>query len=317
MIEVKGLTKFFVNTVAVDNISFQVRQGEIVGFLGPNGAGKTTTMRMLTCFMPATSGTADVDGFDILTQSLEVRKRVGYMPENVPLYPEMRVEEYLHFRAKLKGVQRKKRKSRVDEVVERCWLRDVRRKINGHLSKGYRQRVGLAECLVHNPKILILDEPTLGLDPTQIRATRKLIKDLAEEHTVLLSTHILPEVEMTCERVIIINEGHIALEDSIANLIGDERDAALVQLEVKGPQERIKAVLETIPGVRRVIQEQSVVNPCFIIESRSGTDIREEISNRMARNGWPIIELSRKSKTLEEIFVDIISRDALQKGAGE
>jgi len=317
MIEVRGLTKRFVNTVAVNNISFEVREGEIVGFLGPNGAGKTTTMRMLTCFMPATSGQAYVDGLDIFTQSLEVRKRVGYMPENVPLYPEMRVEEYLNFRAKLKGVERKKRKSRVEEVIERCWLKDVRRKINGHLSKGYRQRVGLAECLVHNPKILILDEPTIGLDPAQIRATRKLIRELAHDHTVLLSTHILPEVEMTCERVIIINEGHIALQDSLENLIGGAKAAVPVRLEVKGPPERIKAVLETIPGVTRVQEEQARANTRFLIESSSGTDVREEISNRMARNGWPIIELTSKAKTLEEIFVDIVSRDSLQKGAAE
>jgi len=317
MIEVRGLTKRFVNTVAVNNISFEVREGEIVGFLGPNGAGKTTTMRMLTCFMPATSGQAYVDGLDIFTQSLEVRKRVGYMPENVPLYPEMRVEEYLNFRAKLKGVERKKRKSRVEEVIERCWLKDVRRKINGHLSKGYRQRVGLAECLVHNPKILILDEPTIGLDPAQIRATRKLIRELAHDHTVLLSTHILPEVEMTCERVIIINEGHIALQDSLENLIGGAKATVPVRLEVKGPPERIKAVLETIPGVTRVQEEQARANTRFLIESSSGTDVREEISNRMARNGWPIIELTSKAKTLEEIFVDIVSRDSLQKGAAE
>ena len=317
MIEVKNLTKKFVSTLAVDNISFNVSDGEILGFLGPNGAGKTTTMRILTCFMPATSGTALVDGFDVFTQSVKVRKRIGYMPENVPLYPEMRVSEYLHFRAKLKGVPGRNRKIRVDEVIRRCRLEEVKDKIIAHLSKGYRQRTGLAECLVHDPKILILDEPTIGLDPTQIRETRRLIKDLGKTHTLLLSTHILPEVEMVCDRVVIINEGRIALEDTVANLIGDSKQDAPLGLEVKGPPREIKAVLESIPGVMRVRYEEAQGAGRFLVEGESKMDLRAEVFNRMAKNGWPILEMVRKSRTLEEIFVEIVSTEAHERGPGQ
>jgi ABC-2 type transport system ATP-binding protein len=309
MIELEKLTKRFVNTVAVDNISFTVEDNEILGLLGPNGAGKTTTMRILACFMPATSGTARVEGFDVFTQSLEVRKRIGYMPESVPLYPELRVEEYLHFRAKLKGLDRSERKKRVAEVIDDCWLTGVRRKLAGHLSKGYRQRVGLAETLINNPKVLILDEPTIGLDPSQIRQTRKLIKRLGEEHTVLLSTHILPEVEMTCDRVIIINEGRIAAMDTLDGLVADARKNVQIRLVVKGPAGQIKAALESIGGVRKVTCQEGTDSHTFRVQAPADESVREAMFRAVTDNGWTLLELTPRAETLEDRFVEIIMRE--------
>ena len=218
MIKVDHLAKRYADVYAVNDISFEVHQGEILGLLGPNGAGKTTTMRILTCYMPATSGTATVAGYDVFRESINVRKQIGYLPENVPLYPEMRVREYLSFRAKLKRVPARERKTKIDECIEKCRIKEVQNQIVGTLSKGYRQRVGLADTLVNDPKILILDEPTIGLDPNQIRQVRQLIKELGEKHTILLSTHILPEVEMLCGRVIIVNKGKIVAMDTPSNL---------------------------------------------------------------------------------------------------
>ncbi|HMC64948.1 MAG TPA: ATP-binding cassette domain-containing protein, partial [Gemmataceae bacterium] len=232
MIQVDNLSKFFGPIQAVDSISFRVAQGEIVGFLGPNGAGKTTTMRILTTYLPATSGIARVAGHDVMTESMDVRRNIGYLPESVPLYQEMRVEEYLHYRAKLKGVERKARQKRIDYCLDRCRIREVRRRLNGSLSKGYRQRVGLADAMIHDPAILILDEPTAGLDPLQIKDTLALIRELGERHTILLSTHILSEVEEVCRRVIIINAGRIGLDKNLAEL---STEAAVILLEVRGP----------------------------------------------------------------------------------
>ena len=234
MINVNGLTKKYAHNTAVDQISFQVQKGQIVGFLGPNGAGKTTTMRMLTCFLTPTRGTATVAGFDILEQPMEVKKRIGYLPETPPVYPEMRIAEYLTFVGRLKGLAGNELKSRVDYVCERCAVADVRDKIIGKLSKGYRQRVGLAQAIVHNPDVLILDEPTAGLDPKQINETRDLIKSLAGDHTIILSTHILPEVSQTCEQVIIISKGKVVATDSVSNLQGRARSGESVLLEVGG-----------------------------------------------------------------------------------
>src|SRR5438309_4666151 len=234
MISVDKLTKYFGPVLAVDRISFQVDKGEIVGFLGPNGAGKTTTMRILTTYLPATSGIAKVAGYDVMTQSLGVRRNIGYLPESVPLYPEMRVDEYIMFRAKLKGVGRKERLSRVEYCLDRCRLKEVRRRLIGTLSKGYRQRVGLADAMVHDPAILLLDEPTSGLDPMQIRETLALIKELGANHTVLLSTHILPEVEAICERVIIINGGRVGFSRTLADI----ESQAVILLETRGPGEQ-------------------------------------------------------------------------------
>src|ERR1700730_1396497 len=258
MITVKGLTKRYARTVAVDNISFEVQKGQIVGFLGPNGAGKTTTMRILTCFLPPSAGTANVAGFDVLEQPLEVKKRIGYLPETPPLYPEMEVREYLAFVGKLKGMSGQNLAVRVNEVAERCAIADVQSKLIAKLSKGYRQRVGLAQAIIHNPDVLILDEPTAGLDPKQINETRELIRGLAGDHTILLSTHILPEVEQTCEQVLIINKGKLVATDSVRNLQARARDAESLVLEVAVRDGQpdpllVQQKLEAIPGVSRVL----------------------------------------------------------------
>jgi gliding motility-associated transport system ATP-binding protein len=301
MIQVDGLSKNFGSVNAVDKISFGVERGEIVGFLGPNGAGKTTTMRILTCFIPPSGGRATVAGFDVMKQSVDVRRHVGYLPESVPLYPEMRVREFVDFRAKLKGVPRRDRAKKVDEVMTRCRIRDVQRKLIGTLSKGYRQRVGLAESMVHDPEILILDEPTVGLDPIQIRETRKLIKELGEQHTILLSTHILPEVEMVCERVIIIARGRIALSDTLKNL----QAGAIIGLEVRGPAAKIRSAIEVIDGVASVEFRESPTNgiATFDIRTHNDVDLREMVSQRVTQNGWIIRGLELRRRTLEDHFI--------------
>src|SRR3954468_1789992 len=251
-ISVNNLTKVYGNVLAVDRVSFEVPKGQIVGFLGPNGAGKSTTLRMLTCYMPPTSGGATVNGFDIFYQSEQVRHHLGYLPENVPLYLEMKVEEYLDFRGRLRKMDRALRRQRIDYVVERCWLGPVRNRIIGHLSKGYRQRVGLADALLHNPAVLILDEPTVGLDPSQIRETRKLIKDLGGDHTVMLSTHILPEVEQVCTRVIIIASGKVVAQGTPEELRTSRRMQARVLVECRGPAHEVETALSRVSGVSQV-----------------------------------------------------------------
>src|SRR3977135_3626550 len=257
MIKVQGLSKRYARNTAVNNISFEVEKGQIVGFLGPNGAGKTTTMRVLTCFLPPSAGTARVAQFDVLEQPMEVKKRIGYLPETPPLYPEMEVVEYLEYVGRLKGVPKEGLARRVDEVAQKCSVGDVKTKLIGKLSKGYRQRVGLAQAIIHNPEVLILDEPTSGLDPQQIIETRDLIKGLAGDHTIILSTHILPEVEQTCERVIIINKGTLVATDSVNNLQSRARGAELVLVEVAGRNGALDAAsvqqrLEKVAGVGRV-----------------------------------------------------------------
>src|SRR5277367_3745868 len=258
MITVKELTKRYARNTAVDHISFEIQKGQIVGFLGPNGAGKTTTMRMLTCFMPPTAGSATVAGFDVLEEPMEVKKRIGYLPETPPLYPEMRTGEYLEFVGRLKGLSGAELGKRVDYVCERCSVADVREKLISKLSKGYRQRIGLAQAIIHNPDVLILDEPTAGLDPKQINETRDLIKSLAGDHTIILSTHILPEVEQTCEQVIIINKGKLVATDSVRNLQARTRGAETLLLEIAARDGQLDAVmaqqkLEAVPGVSRVL----------------------------------------------------------------
>jgi ABC-2 type transport system ATP-binding protein len=307
MIEVTNLTKYFGPVLAVDDITFQVSGGEIVGFLGPNGAGKTTTMRMLTTYLPATSGIARVAGFDVMNQSMDVRRNIGYLPESVPLYPEMRVEEYLYYRSKLKGVDRKNRKDRVDYCLERCRIREVRRRQIGTLSKGYRQRVGLADALVHDPPILILDEPTVGLDPLQIRETLSLIKDLGQQHTILLSTHILSEVEAVCRRVIIVNEGRIGLDKNLDEL---EHDAAYIILEVRGPTEQVANVLRTTDGVTQVIPEilgDGLAS--YQVRTHEDRDLREALAQRIAKNGWSLRRLDLRRRRLEDLFVEVVMRE--------
>src|SRR3990170_2857209 len=326
MIKVEHLAKRYADVYAVNDISFEVNQGEILGLLGPNGAGKTPTMRILTCYMPATSGTATVAGYDVFRDSISVRKQIGYLPENVPLYPEMRVKEYLIFRAKLKKVPSRERKVKIDECIEKCRIKEVQNQIIGTLSKGYRQRVGLADTLVHDPKILILDEPTIGLDPNQIRQVRQLIKELGEKHTILLSTHILPEVEMLCGRVIIINKGKIVAMDTPSNLESQLRGGATIHLEAKGPFGRIKACLEGIPAVLSVKGEDESVAPSgartkthrFVLETDKGRDVREEVFHAFVENKenkWVLLGMKKEAVTLEEVFHQITTREA-EEAAG-
>ncbi|MDR4505654.1 MAG: ATP-binding cassette domain-containing protein [Candidatus Scalindua sp.] len=309
MISVKNLTKRYVNTAAVDNISFEVEDGDIVGLLGPNGAGKTTTMRILTCFMPATEGSATVAGHDVFNDSLNVRQKTGYLPENVPLYLDMRVKEYLYFRARLKKIPRRYRMQKMGECLELCGITDVQNQIIGTLSKGYKQRVGLADTLIHDPEILILDEPTIGLDPNQIRQIRKVIKDLGKKHTILLSTHILPEVEMVCNKVIIINKGKIVAMDTPANLMNQLKAGRNVVLEVKGDGEKIKESISRIEGIGSVVwKEKGEVNE-FTVEAAEGKDLREDIFKCIVRDNYILREMKRKAITLEEIFHQITTTE--------
>lgn len=305
MIKVSGVTKKFPARLAVDNISFEVARGEIVGFLGPNGAGKTTTMRMLTGYLPMNSGTIEVAGFNIAEHPREVRRRVGYLPESCPLYPEMRVDEYLRFRAELKGVKPSARKAKINEVKERCGLTDVGRRIIGQLSKGYRQRVGLADSLVHDPELLILDEPTVGLDPYQIRQVRELIKQLAQSHTILLSTHILPEVEAISERILIINAGRIVASDTEANLHRQLHSCSVIEMEIQADKETAMARLGAMAGMDvRTVDDLGGGWLRFEVEADS-PDMRVELFNLAVAEGWPLRELSEQEHSLEDTFVQI------------
>ncbi len=316
MITATGLTKRYARNTAVDQISFEVRKGSIVGFLGPNGAGKTTTMRMLTCFLPPTGGTATVAGFDILDHPLEVKRRIGYLPETPPLYPEMRVVEYLNFVGKLKGLSGPVLRERIEYVIERCNLGEVRRKTTGKLSKGYRQRVGLAQAIIHNPDVLILDEPTAGLDPKQINETRSLIRGLAGDHTIILSTHILPEVEQTCEEVMIINRGRLVATDSVENLQQRARGVESVLLEVGSPNGPLdpKAVerrLAMVNGVSRVAFRASPQDRILAeVESKSDRSIRSELARAVIEAGWELHELRASAMSLEEIFLQLTREEA-------
>lgn len=316
MIKVTQLTKRYARTTAVDQISFEVAKGQIVGFLGPNGAGKTTTMRMLTCFLPPSSGTAAVAGFDVLEQPLEVKKRIGYLPEAPPIYPEMATSAYLRFVGELKGLSGADLDRRIDYVCERCAIADVKNKLLGKLSKGYRQRVGLAQAIIHNPDVLILDEPTAGLDPKQINETRDLIKDLAGEHTIILSTHILPEVEQTCEQVIIINKGKLVATDSVRNLQARARGAESVLVEVAGrtgsfEPALVQQKLEQVNGVSRVFCKQQI-DACavFEVESKKGSFIRGDVARAIVESGWDLNELRPAAMSLEEVFLQLTGGEA-------
>jgi len=309
LIEVEHVSKVYPGTVAVDDISFQVSDREIVGFLGPNGAGKTTTLRILSSFMPPTSGRASVAGFDVFRDSLSVRKAIGYLPENVPVYPEMRAREYLTFRARLKGVPRRDIRTRVDYAMERCGVTDVGRRITGQLSKGYRQRLGLADCLLNNPRVLLLDEPTIGLDPAQIRQVRELIHELGQEHTVVLSTHILPEVEMICGRVIIINNGRIVASDTMENLkAGFKRGRAIIVEMNAKPAEAEKALAAT-KGVRAVKLLSSNGTCRFRVVPEAHVDPRADVFRCLAASGWTVTEISSESLTLEDVFVRVTTSE--------
>jgi ABC-2 type transport system ATP-binding protein len=315
MIKVEGLTKRYARTVAVDDISFEVEKGQIVGFLGPNGAGKTTTMRVLTCFLPPSSGKANIAGFDVLEQPQEVKKRIGYLPETPPLYPEMEVTEYLTFVGQLKGIPSGDIRSRTDEVIGRCALGDVRSKLIGKLSKGFKQRVGIAQAIIHNPDVLILDEPTSGLDPKQIIEIRDLLKALAGDHTIILSTHILSEVEHSCDRVIIISQGKLVAQDSVSNLTNRLRGAEAVSLEVEAadghpsPGE-IQGRLEQVSGVSRVMmKDQKDGRVTFEIESLQGRHIRSELARSIVNSGWNLSELRPVGLSLEDIFLQLTTSE--------
>jgi ABC-2 type transport system ATP-binding protein len=308
MIEVANLTKHYGPVTAIRDVSFSVAPGEIVGFLGPNGAGKSTTMRILSCFMPASGGSARVAGYDVFSQSMDVRQRIGYMPESVPLYAELRVAAYLDFVAEVKGVPRSARRSRVADVMDRCRIADVQHRLIGKLSKGYRQRVGLAQALVSDPQVLILDEPTIGLDPQQISEIRALIKSLAGAHTVILSTHILPEVSMVCSGVVIINKGAIVAQGPIDQLVQRFFPTARVQVQLQGPPAIVGDSLRAIAGVVEV-REQTAEDSTgtFIVESARGRDVRAEIFQLAAQQKWPLLELRPMGTTLEEVFMRIVA----------
>jgi ABC-2 type transport system ATP-binding protein len=307
MIKVEGLTKRYASHVAVKNISFEVGKGEIVGFLGKNGAGKTTTMRVLTCFLPPTSGKASVAGFDVLEQSLDVRKNIGYLPETPPLYPEMEVDSYLTFVANLKGIPSPDVTKRVNEVIDRTSLGEVRGKIIGKLSKGYRQRVGIAQAIIHNPPVLVLDEPTSGLDPEQQREARQLINSLSGDHTIILSTHILSEVEQSCSKVIIINSGTIVAVDSVANLHRRQRGGEMVAIQVKGADPlEVRQRLETVNGVAKVTSADAPDGSvAFEVEALDQYSVRPELARAIVQSGWDLTELHSVSQSLEEIFLDL------------
>ncbi len=314
MIEVSGLTKRYVGHTAVDDVSFSVKKGEIVGFLGPNGAGKSTTIKMLTCYLTPTAGTATIDGLDVERDSIQVRRRIGYMPENVPLYLDMRVSEYLRFRGALKGLGGRKLTAAVDEAMEICSLVDVQRKIIGTLSKGYRQRVGLADALVHKPELLILDEPTNGLDPQQIRLFRDLIKDLGKRHTIFLSTHILPEVEMTCNRVLIINRGKLRASDTPKNLVRRRRQGGEVVVDIKADASAASQAIQALKGVTDVETEGVDGDWARLaISSKGKADLTERIHDLAVDQSWKIRELVQRDATLEDAFVDLVRKDGVSK----
>ncbi len=310
MIEVKNLTKRYAGRTAIRDISFSVQRGEIVGLLGPNGAGKSTTMRILSCFMPATSGTARVAGFDVFFQSEEVRRRIGYMPENNPLYPEMRVREFLKFRARLKGLGWRRSRDRVSTVMEQCGLTGVSRRIIGHLSKGYRQRVGLADALSHEPDLIILDEPTIGLDPHQIRSVRQLIKSLAGKHTVLISTHILPEAEMMCNRMLIMYDGKVLASDTPENLQRLTAGNSQIIAEIAANPVELREILSQLPGIENIdiSATDGEFQRCALIP-RNGYDLRPAIFALAQERHWIVRELTRSRSSLEDIYVQITKPD--------
>jgi ABC-2 type transport system ATP-binding protein len=317
MIEVQNLTKRYGSFTAIRDVSFAVAPGEIVGFLGPNGAGKSTTMRILSCFMPASGGSARVAGYDVFRESMEVRRRIGYLPESVPLYSDMRVAPYLDFVAEVKGVPRSARKKRVADVMDRCLIADMQSRLIRNLSKGYRQRVGLAQAIVSDPAVLILDEPTIGLDPRQITEIRALIKSLAGEHTVILSTHILPEVSMLCSGVVIINRGSIVAQGPIDRLVEEFFPTARVEVEIAGPPAAVLEGLRAIAGVVQVDEGGTAGDGVgrFVVESARGRDVRGEIFQLAAQQKWMLLELRQVGMTLEEVFIRIVAGEESEAAA--
>jgi ABC-2 type transport system ATP-binding protein len=310
LISVENLTKRYASRTTVDGVSFQVEKGEILGFLGPNGAGKTTTMRMITGYMPASDGTIKVDGFDVADQPLEVRRRIGYLPENPPLYTDMKVLPYLRFVAKLKGVSSSGLHDEVHRVMEKVSITDMKDRIISKLSKGYKQRVGIAQAMLNDPPVLILDEPTIGLDPKQIHEVRDLVKSLAGTHTVVLSTHILPEVEQTCHRVIIIDKGKIVAVDTPQNLRTQIQGAARIFVEIEGPASDVVSAVKVLPGVASVeIASGGGNRHRFKVESEKGQDVRVDLSRTVVNKGWGLLELHSENMSLEDIFIKLTTAD--------
>jgi len=313
MIRVQNLTKRYGDFTAIEDVSFEVQRGEILAFLGPNGAGKTTTMRILTCFMPATSGTASIAGYDIFEHPHEVKKRIGYLPESPPLYSEMTVTEYLTFVSKIKGIGRRERNRALTRVLERCALTDVRRRLIGNLSRGYRQRVGLAQALIHEPEVLILDEPTIGLDPKQIIEMREVIKELSGQHTVILSTHILPEATAVCQRVIIIHEGRIVAVDTPDRLSAQLRQSEKIRMTLKTPSPETSEALATVPGVVSVFQEPSPDGMTYIVECELDHDNRTDLASLAVGRGWGLVELSSVKLSLEDVFLKLTQEEGKEE----
>jgi len=311
MIQVENLTKVFGSISALQGVSFKIKRGERVGFLRHNGSGKTTTLRVLTCFLPPTSGRVTVDGYDVLRDSMEVRRRIGYFPERVPLYPSMKVSAFLDFVGEVKGVSRTERKRKILETMDRCGLTEVGHRVIGNLSKGYRQRVGLAQVLINDPPILILDEPTVGLDPEQIAEIRKLIKHLSRERTIFLSSHILPEVSMLCHRIIIIHQGRIIAEDTQENLAARLQTASRFFVKIEGPHEEVRKGLEKIPGVVQVEEEEGVSANISVYRISAGkdVDVARELSTVVFNNRWSLLEMRQLEMNLEEIFLNLITQE--------
>ena len=319
MIVADNLTKRYGRTTAIESVNFHVEQGEIVGFLGPNGAGKTTAMRILTGFLPPTNGSAKVAGFDVFENSLEVRKRIGYLPESTPLYTDMRVSSYLDFVASVKGSRGSSKRAHVGKVLELCSLRDVERKVIGKLSKGYRQRVGLAQALLHDPEVLILDEPTIGLDPKQIIEIRDLIRNLGGKQTIILSSHILPEVSMLCNRVIIINKGKIVATDTPPNLTNQMMKTKEIRIRVDGPEDQVTNHISNLPGVLSIRSEKEGdgSESTYQIETEPNIDLRRVVASTIVNGGWGLLELGSKELSLEDIFLELVTEETEEEEKGE
>ena len=311
MIQVRDLTHYYGPHLAVQDVNFGVKKGEVVGFLGPNGAGKTTTMRIITGFMPPTRGRVTLADFDVVEQSLEVRRRVGYLPETVPLYTEMPVSGYLKYMGTLRGMKSRLIKNRISEVIDICQLGDYRKTIIGKLSKGFRQRVGIAQAILHEPEVLVLDEPTIGIDPIQVVETRRLIQDLGKQQTVVLSSHILPEVSMICSRVLIIHQGRIVAEDTPQNLAQSLQGVEQLQVEVGGPPAEVLPVLRRVPGVSEVTHRPQQNRDLYMVRFQRGQDLRDEISRSIISNGWSLLSLQAVGMSLEDIFLRLTTHEEL------
>ncbi len=307
MIEVQNLTKYYGDRAAIEDVTFSLDKGKVLGFLGPNGSGKTTTMRILTGYMPASSGVARVAGYDVFTQSLDVRRRIGYLPETVPLYHDLSVRDYLNFVAKIRAVPSRRRATAVDDAMARCWVSDYADRLMGKLSKGYRQRVGLAQAILHDPDLLVLDEPTVGLDPAQKVETLNLIKELGRVHTVILSTHILSEVAATCERVVIISGGHIIVDDTLQHFVERQQAGVRVQIDLRGPAASVAEALRKVRGVVHV--EVPAGDGRVLVECAREQDVRAQLASTVVHGGWDLLELKTVSMSLEEAFIKSISEE--------